>query len=206
MVGCWIFTTLQQNPIELQNWFPGCLGGGQVALPCLQSSFPTGHRPWSSCEIILSNCWSIQQFKTIFEEHTALFVHVDGCSVWDPPGDKSVCLSDRHFPCIARTQGHCSCGEDRVMKFLLRPSWGPNLRLWASQKQQVLESCYGLGLMFGPPLGGVLYSLAGFFLPFWFSGVSNEHVGFLDALASLKTMFKIKVSKWRFQDFKITEY
>ena len=37
---------------------------------------------------------------------------------------------------------------------------------------QVLESCYGLGLMFGPPLGGCLYSIAGFFLPFWFSGVS----------------------------------
>ena len=51
----------------------GCLGGGEVALPCLQSSFPTGHRPWSSCEIILSNCWSIQLFKTIFEEHAALF-------------------------------------------------------------------------------------------------------------------------------------
>ena len=38
---------------------------------------------------------------------------------------------------------------------------------------QVLESCYGLGLMFGPPLGGCLYSLAGFYLPFWFSGVSS---------------------------------
>ena len=25
--------------------------------------------------------------------------------------------------------------------------------------------------MFGPPLGGILYSLAGFYLPFWFSGV-----------------------------------
>ena len=85
MVGCWIFTTLQQNPIELQNWFPGCLGGGEVALPCLQSSFSTGHRPWSSCEIILSNCWSIQQFKTIFEEHTALFVNVDGCSASGTP-------------------------------------------------------------------------------------------------------------------------
>ena len=36
---------------------------------------------------------------------------------------------------------------------------------------KVLESCYGLGLMFGPPLGGILYSLTGFYLPFWFSGV-----------------------------------
>lgn len=37
----------------------------------------------------------------------------------------------------------------------------------------VLESCFGVGLMVGPPLGGALYTLGGFYLPFWFCGVSR---------------------------------
>ena len=31
----------------------------------------------------------------------------------------------------------------------------------------VAESCFGVGLMFGPPVGGVLYSVGGFYAPFW---------------------------------------
>ena len=31
----------------------------------------------------------------------------------------------------------------------------------------VAESCFGIGLMFGPPLGGALYSVGGFYAPFW---------------------------------------
>ena len=34
----------------------------------------------------------------------------------------------------------------------------------------IAESSFGIGLMFGPPLGGVLYSLGAFYAPFWFCG------------------------------------
>ena len=64
--------------------------------------------------------------------------------------------------------------ERRATAVAVRSSWHICIKLSISisYPRKVLESCYGLGLMFGPPLGGILYSLAGFYLPFWFSGVS----------------------------------
>jgi MFS family permease len=43
----------------------------------------------------------------------------------------------------------------------------------------LLESCYGVGLMLGPPLGGLLFALAGFMAPFWASGLLLFLVGCL---------------------------
>ena len=38
----------------------------------------------------------------------------------------------------------------------------------------VLESSYGLGLMFGPPLGALTFTLGGFPAPFYLTGVSSS--------------------------------
>ena len=110
-------------------------------------------------------------------------------------GDQPIGLSNRHLACPAGAAGHSSCGK-KVLSVKNKPCWissFANFELVLKNSDvslprnrfsracsttsnlvsflQVLESCYGLGLMFGPPLGGCLYSLAGFFLPFWFSGV-----------------------------------
>ena len=38
----------------------------------------------------------------------------------------------------------------------------------------VAEACFGVGTMFGPSVGGFLYEVGGFSLPFWVSGEGRQ--------------------------------
>ena len=45
-----------------------------------------------------------------------------------------------------------------------------------------VEACFGVGTMFGPTVGGCLYDLGGFSLPFWVSGVIMMFVSCISVL------------------------
>lgn len=47
------------------------------------------------------------------------------------------------------------------------------------------EACFGVGTMFGPSIGGFLYQIGGFSLPFWVAGIAIRNVKILFLILNL---------------------